>query len=167
MTKYATCSSPLAATKPHSTAPHCGTASRPRYQPSGAQTTIMITEVKNANRESTPAFLATMFQHAWIRPARMMRAKAVKVTVQKERGLLNAKSRSAVAAAAWRARKGRSIEGLNIAQGICNWRDPSREPPCKGRPAALVASPCPHRPAVRERGEGAQRLRGVISKLFR
>ena len=31
----------------------------------------------------------------------------------------------------------------------------------KGRPAARLSSPCPQREAVRERGEGAQRHRGV------
>ena len=32
--------------------------------------------------------------------------------------------------------------------------------PRKGRPAALGASPCPQRAALRERGEGAKRHRG-------
>src|SRR5256885_7685217 len=36
----------------------------------------MMTEVKKAKRESPPAFLATMFQPAWMRPAMMIRAKA-------------------------------------------------------------------------------------------
>ena len=34
--------------------------------------------------------------------------------------------------------------------------------PRKGRPAALGASPCPLRAALRERGEGAKRHRGVF-----
>ncbi len=60
-----------------------------------------------------------------------------------------------------------SIQVLRPAHTGWNWRGPNQGPPCKGRPAALVASPCPHCEAVRERGEGAQRLRGVISKPFR
>jgi hypothetical protein len=76
------------------------------------------------------------------------------------------------AAAPWGLRlgvalKSLSIQDLRTAHSARNWRGPIRRPPCKGRPAALVASPCPHRAAVRERGEGAQRLRGVISKPFR
>jgi hypothetical protein len=39
---------------------------------------------------------------------------------------------------------------------------PRRGQPRKGRPAALAASPCPQRAALRERGEGAKRLRGVF-----
>ena len=34
--------------------------------------------------------------------------------------------------------------------------------PRKGRPAAPVASPCPQRAALRERGEGPKGLRGVF-----
>jgi hypothetical protein len=37
----------------------------------------MMTAVKKAKRASPPAFLATMFQPAWIRPARRISRKAV------------------------------------------------------------------------------------------
>ncbi len=42
---------------------------------------------------------------------------------------------------------------------------PKRGQPRKGRPAVLLASPCPHGAAMRERGEGAKRLRGVLFHL--
>ena len=42
-----------------------------------------------------------------------------------------------------------------------NWRDPGQQPPCKGRPPALASSPFPRSAAQREKGEGAQRLRGM------
>jgi len=44
---------------------------------------------------------------------------------------------------------------------------PRPGPPRKGRPAALAASPCPQRAAMRERGEGAKRLRGGVVSLQR
>ena len=37
-----------------------------------------------------------------------------------------------------------------------------RGPPRKGRPAALAASPFPQRAAMREKGEGAKRHRGLF-----
>ncbi len=43
-----------------------------------------------------------------------------------------------------------------------NWRDPGQQTPCKGRPAALASSPFPRSAAQREKGEGAQRLRGGV-----
>ena len=42
----------------------------------------------------------------------------------------------------------------------CEHRQPKPGQPCKGRPAALAASPFPNRAAIREKGEGAKRLRG-------
>ena len=39
----------------------------------------------------------------------------------------------------------------------------SQRPPRKGRPAALAVSPFPNGIAVREKGEGAKRLRGLYS----
>jgi len=42
------------------------------------------------------------------------------------------------------------------------WSRPMPGLPRKGRPAALGASPCPRRAALRERGEGAKRHRGVF-----
>ena len=47
------------------------------------------------------------------------------------------------------------------------WYSPGQRPPRKGRPAARVAFPCPHCAAMRERGEGAKRLRGVSSRFSR
>ena len=38
---------------------------------------------------------------------------------------------------------------------------PGQQQPRKGRPAAPAASPFPHRAAMREKGEVAQRLRGM------
>ena len=40
-------------------------------------------------------------------------------------------------------------------------------PPCKGRPAALGASPCPQRAALRERGEGAKGDSATVFKVKR
>ena len=39
-----------------------------------------------------------------------------------------------------------------------------REPPSKSRLAAMAVSPFPERAARREKGEGAQRLRGMPSQ---
>ena len=41
------------------------------------------------------------------------------------------------------------------------WARPRPGSPRKGRPAALAASPFPQRATLREKGEGAQRYRGV------
>ncbi|PIF91656.1 hypothetical protein CLU86_2590 [Acidovorax sp. 62] len=38
-----------------------------------------------------------------------------------------------------------------------------KRPPRKGRPAALAVSPFPNGAAIREKGEGAKRLRGLYA----
>jgi hypothetical protein len=49
----------------------------------------------------------------------------------------------------------------SIAQAPHNWSGPGQRPPRKGRPAALAVSPFPNGVAIREKGEGAKRLRGL------
>ncbi|MPM44785.1 hypothetical protein SDC9_91467 [bioreactor metagenome] len=52
-----------------------------------------------------------------------------------------------------------------VAQSLKQARHHRQQPPSKGRPAAKVVSPFPEREARREKGEGAQRLRGMSLAL--
>src|SRR6218665_2586779 len=71
------CTSALASTRPHSSSPQPGTCCQPTHTPTGAQKTIITKELKKEKRTSPPAFLAAMFQQAWIKPARMTSASAL------------------------------------------------------------------------------------------
>src|SRR5262245_35073889 len=66
---------PLTITNVHSTRPHVGTTSQPSQMPRGAHINAISKPVKVANRTSPPAFFATMFHRAWMRPARMTSAR--------------------------------------------------------------------------------------------
>ena len=69
-----------AAISSHSVVPQAGICAMPSHRPSGAQKIIITKAVKAAKRESPPAFLAAMFQLAWISPARTMRESAPRGT---------------------------------------------------------------------------------------
>src|ERR1022692_2675949 len=55
--------------------------------PSGAHISAMSTPVNVAKRASPPAFLAAMFQTAWIRPARMTSARDKAGMERNQRGM--------------------------------------------------------------------------------
>ena len=60
----------------HSVAPQAGSTFQPNHSPTGAQMSVPSMLVNAAKRASPPAFLAAMFQTAWISPARMTSASA-------------------------------------------------------------------------------------------
>jgi hypothetical protein len=76
--KYTMCSEALASTKAHSSRPQEGTCTQPTHRPKDAQNTISTAKVMAIKRTSPPAFLAAMFQQAWIEPARMTKASALR-----------------------------------------------------------------------------------------
>lgn len=74
------CSTPLSTTKPHSVAPQWGTTFQPSTMPTGAQMSMLNTLVWKLKRTSPLAFLATMFQPAWMSPASRISANAERGT---------------------------------------------------------------------------------------
>ena len=111
---------------------------------------------KNANRESPPPSLATMFQPAW-----MVRQddEGERVGSREGKERLQCKSRSARWACGRVRHKESVIESAVQRRSACNWHGPGQRPPCRARRAGGVLSA---RTAQRcETGQGWQRLRGV------